>query len=124
MKNLSPDRFLLLKQNPSAKGIISSEVTYTFSELREKILITASYLKEKGISSQDNIGILGPNNLDFVINILALWQLSAVPVPINIKLTESEISEQLTLANCQTVLVQKEFGTKTTNNTTTPTSKK
>jgi O-succinylbenzoic acid--CoA ligase len=115
MKNLSPDRFLLLKQNPSDKGIISSEVTYTFNELRDKVLTTASSLKDKGVSSQDNIGILGPNNLDFVINILALWQLSAVPVPLNTRLTESEISEQLTLANCQTILVQKEFSTKIAN---------
>ncbi len=44
-----------------------------------------------------------------MINILALWQLSAVPVPINTRLTEFEIEEQLAAARCSAVLSQKEF---------------
>ena len=109
MKHLSPEKFLLLKQNPSSKAIISSSVIYTFDELRQKVLNTASYLKNQNIFSGDIVGIIGYNDIDFVINILALWQLSAVPVPLNIRLTETEINEQITSAKCSLVLSQKEF---------------
>jgi len=109
MKNLSPEKFLLLKQNPSDKSIISSSINYTFDELRKKVLSTSGYLKKQNISAGDRVGIIGQNDVDFVINILALWQISAVPVPLNNRSTETEIKEQLLLANCSSLLVQKEF---------------
>jgi len=112
MKNLSPDRFLLLKQSLSAKAINSSSVTFTFDQLRQKVLATASLLRNQKISSGDRVGIFGHNSVEFVINVLALWQLSAVPVPLNIRLTEKEIDEQLSLSNCSIILVQKDFSKK------------
>ena len=109
MKNLSPEKFLLLRQNPSAKAIISSSGTYTFDQLRQKVLATASYLKNQRISTGDRVGIIGENNVDFVVNVLTLWQVSAIPVPLNLRLNESEIDEQINLANCSTILVQNEL---------------
>jgi len=112
MKNLSPEKFLLLRQNPSAKALITSSTTYTFDQLRQRVLATASYLKSQRISSGDRVGIIGENNVDFVVNVLALWQVSAIPVPLNLRLNESEIEEQLSLANCSTILVQIELSKK------------
>jgi O-succinylbenzoic acid--CoA ligase len=109
MKNLSPEKFILLKQNLLATAIVSSSVSYTFDELRKKVLTTAGYLHKRNISAGDRVGIMGQNDVNFVINILALWQISAVPVPLNNRLTETEIKEQLLLANCSSLLVQKEF---------------
>ncbi|MDH3268530.1 MAG: o-succinylbenzoate--CoA ligase [Ignavibacteria bacterium] len=115
MKNLSPEKFLLLRQNFSAKAIISSSGTYTFDQLRQKVLCIASFLKNQRVSSGDRVGIIGENNVDFVMNVLALWQISAVPVPLNLKLNQSEIEEQLRLANCSTILVQKDSAKKVIN---------
>lgn len=112
MVNLSPDRFLLLKQSSSSKALISTSDIYTFNQLRQKALAVASYYKSQKISSGDRVGILGHNDVDFVINILALWQISAVPVPFNLRLNDSEIDEQLNLSNCLTILVQKELNRK------------
>ncbi len=112
MVNLSPDRFLLLKQSSSSKALISTSDIYTFNQLRQKALAVASYYKTQKISSGDRVGILGHNDVDFVINILALWQISAVPVPFNLRLNDSEIDEQLNLSNCLTILVQKELNRK------------
>jgi o-succinylbenzoate---CoA ligase len=109
MKNLSPDHFLLLKQSLSDKAIITSSILYTFDELRKKVLNTAGYIRKQNISAGDRVGIIGQNDVDFVIITLALWQISAVPVPLNIRLNESEIEEQLLLANCSSTLVQKKF---------------
>ncbi len=108
MKNLNPEKFLLQKQNSDSKAIISSFFTYTFDELKHKVLNTAYQLKEQNISAGDRVGIIGKNDTDFVIKVLALWQLSAVPVPINTRLTNKEINEQLSLADCSCVLIQKE----------------
>jgi O-succinylbenzoic acid--CoA ligase len=112
MKNLSPEKFILLKQDLLVKAIVSSSVSYTFDELRKKVLSTAGYLQKQNISDGDRVGIIGQNDFDFIINILALWQISAVPVLLNIRLTETEIEEQLLLANCSSLLVQKEIDEK------------
>jgi O-succinylbenzoic acid--CoA ligase len=109
MKNLSPEKFLLLKQNASSKSIISSSVTYTFEELRKEVLNRASNFKSQNICSGENVGILSKNDSDFVIDIYALWQLSAVPVPINTRLNESDIEEQLTIADCNSLIVNDAF---------------
>lgn len=115
MKNLNAERFLLLKQSHQAKALISSSVTYTFAELTRKVLSNASYFITKNISVGDRVGIIGLNDVDFVINILALWQISAVPVPLNTKLTGKEIEKQILLANCSSILTQKEFYEKVKN---------
>ena len=109
MNNLNPEKLLLLGQDSSAKAIITSSLIYTYEQLRQKVLTNASYLKKHNISSGDRIGIIGQNEIDYVINVLALWQLSAVPVPINWGMNESEIDKQLNLANCKSVLVQKDI---------------
>lgn len=109
MKNLSPDNFLLLKQNQNAKAIITSKINYTFAELYEKVLHRAAFLKSQNISTDNHIGIIGKNDIDFIIDVLSLWQLCAVPVLINTKLNAADIEEQLTLSNCSSVIVAKEF---------------
>jgi len=113
--NISQKRFLLLKQNPLAKAIISSKNIYTFDELRQKVLKTSQFLINNGIGSNNHVGILSDNSTDFITFVLAIWQISAVPVPINTRLTESEINEQLSDADCKTVLVQNELRSKITN---------
>lgn len=112
MINISQNNFLLSNQNPSAKAIISSSLNYTYYELRRRVSATAEFLKNQKISFGQRVGVIGLNSPDYVINVLALWQISAVPVPINIRLTDSEIEDQLRLANCSTVLFQKELAGK------------
>ena len=106
---ISPECFLLLKQDPSSKALISLKNIYTYAELRQKVLGVSQFLMEKGIESKDRVGIISNNDVDFVSVVLALWQLSAIPVLINAKQIETEINEQLNFANCKTVIVQKEL---------------
>ena len=112
MNKLSVDNFLLRKQNPTSKAIITSDQNYIYEDLLQKVLSAASYFKSKKILSKDRVGILGDNSVDYVINVLALWQIGAVPVPLNIRLNDSEITEQLTSSNCKTVLIQRQYSEK------------
>ena len=107
--NISPECFLLLKQDPSCKAVVSSKNIYTFAELRQKVLRVSQFLMEKGINSKDSVGVIINNDVDFISCVLALWQLSAIPVPINTKQTEAEIKDQLKSANCKTVIIQTEL---------------
>jgi O-succinylbenzoic acid--CoA ligase len=109
MKNLTPEKFLLQKQNPADKAIITSSFTFTFDELKRKVLSAAYHFKEQNVYAGDHVGIIGKSDADFVINVLALWQLAAVPVPLNTRLTENEIDEQLILADCSCILAQEEL---------------
>lgn len=109
MNKLNPDSFLLFMQNPKSKAIISSSVNYTFEEFKQIVLNTASYFQDRNISSGDRIAIYGQNDIDYVVNILALWQISAVPVPLNTRLNESELDELIKFANCSHVLARKDF---------------
>ena len=115
MLNVSKNNFLLSNQNHSAKAIISSSLNLTYNELKQLVLATAEFLKNQNISSGERVGIIGQNNIDCLINVIALWQISAVPVPVNIRLTDSEIEEQLNSANCSSVLIQNEFSGKIKN---------
>lgn len=112
MLNIAKNNFFLSNQNPSAKAIISSSLNLTYHELKQRVFATAEFLKNQNISSGERVGILSQNNSDFVVNVLALWQISAVPVPINLRLTDSEIEEQLNSASCSKVLIENEFSEK------------
>jgi len=112
MLNISKNNFLLSNQNPATKAIISSSLNLTYHELKQRVFSTAESLKNQNISSGERVGILCQNNPDFVLNVLALWQISAVPVPINIRLTNFEIEEQLNSASCSKLLIENEFSEK------------
>ena len=115
MLNIAKNNFLLTNQNPSAKAIISSSLNLNYDELKQKVLLTAGFLKSQKISPGERVGIIGQNSIGYVLNVLSLWQISAVPVPINLRLTNSEIDEHLNLANCSTVIIEKEFSDKINN---------
>jgi len=115
MKEPSINKFLLQDQKLSAKAVLTTHLQMTYEELQKNVALTSSSLREKGISENDRVGIIGKNDLDFILIVLSLWQVNAVPVPINSRLTEKEINQQLTIAKCSFVLTSKDFTNKLSN---------
>jgi O-succinylbenzoic acid--CoA ligase len=109
MKAPSTNRFLLLNQDSKAKAIIAKSTSLNFDELTKKVMSAATALSENGISKSDFVGIYAPNSPEYLINILALWQIGAIPVPLNIRLSKNEISFQINISKCKCVLVSKEI---------------
>jgi len=71
--------------------IIFGNRTLSFKKLNEIASYLAIYLqKYYKVNKGDTAAILSENNIDFMILIYALWKLGAVPVPINIRLNDSE----------------------------------
>jgi acyl-CoA synthetase (AMP-forming)/AMP-acid ligase II len=61
------------------------------AELHDLVLRCAAALKSLGIGAGDRLGYLGLNSIDYAILMQAAFRLGAVPVPINWRLTPSEI---------------------------------
>ena len=85
--------------------IISEYERFTYKALNEKVNTVSKYLNTFGIIAGDRVGIASDNSINYVISIFALWMMDAVPVPINIKLSASEIKTQLMHLRCKIVLV-------------------
>jgi O-succinylbenzoic acid--CoA ligase len=101
-------RFLLQNQDPKAKAVISSSINLNFVELTKRVLAAGFVFLEKGILKSDCVGIYGPNSSEYLVSILALWQIGAIPVPLNTRLSKEEILDYFEIAKCKYVLIDKE----------------
>jgi len=101
---LTINAFLLKTQELSSPAIYSNSVQLDYEEFRNKVLKSTGILSAMGLGDKDNIAIIGNSDVDFIINLLALWQIKALPVLINPRLTSNEIEEQIIAANCKVVL--------------------
>ena len=76
---------LLNKQNKylqNLPAIISDEINLDYYELNERIKVCANQLLNLKINSGDHIAVLSDNNIDLVITLFALWEISAIPIPV------------------------------------------
>jgi O-succinylbenzoic acid--CoA ligase len=98
--------------NPNNPAIITNKYTITYSDLQKLVVETASSLIELEITMGDYVSIISDNNEDFVILVLALWLIDAIPVPINTRLYVSEIDELIAISGSKKILVHKSLESK------------
>lgn len=84
---------------PRTIAVRTSTSELTFSDLYSAVKKTASELYGKGVKSGDHVALLFGNNERFVMNVLALWELGAIPVPLNTRLTTNEIEKLYSLSD-------------------------
>ena len=101
---LSINAFLLKNQEVNLKAIHSNSLEMDYEQLRKRVLETAAVLNSFGIKRGENVAIIGNNETQFLINVLALWQINAVPVLINPRSVKDEINRQIHTTNCKVVL--------------------
>lgn len=89
--------------------IICSDKIITYSDFDLHCKKRASALAGKGINSGEFVPIISENSTDFIINVFALWKLNAVPVLLNIRLTESEIIEQIKFTQSKFLILDPSF---------------
>lgn len=70
-------------KNPDNPAIKFGNTTLTYKELNSKINGFATYLKSKGISHNDHIGINLPPNPDTITSIISLMKIGAVYIPLD-----------------------------------------
>lgn len=76
-------------------ALITPHGTYTYAQLREAIQHDTAQLREWGIVNGDVVAILAHNHPVYVRIIIALWELGAIPLPLNTRLTADEIRYQV-----------------------------
>jgi O-succinylbenzoic acid--CoA ligase len=81
-------------------AIITPHSLLTYKQLNEKISSTVQSLLKLGIKRWNKAAILSENSTEYVILILALWKIGAVPVPLNIRLLPNELEELILFAGC------------------------
>lgn len=82
--------------------IVGHDENISYQKLEDKVLSFANYFITSNISRKKIAPILCSNSSDYITSILALWMLGAIPIPLNTRLSVSEIEEQLSFlgSNC------------------------
>ena len=87
--------------NPNKIAVEYSGEKFTFAGLFNVVARTAYSLEEKKIKKNIHVAILSNNSIEFFIVVNALWLLGAVPVPLNTRLKEKEISKLIKHSGCK-----------------------
>ena len=73
--------------------IITGNKTFSFNEINERAISLAHFLqKYYKIKEGDITTVISENSIDFILLLFALWKSGAIPVPISIRLNDSEIN--------------------------------
>ena len=77
----------------------------TFKELKEKVDIFASVLKNLGVRKGDRVALFGPNTIEWEISFFGLEKAGAILVPMNPQFKETEAKYELNDSGAETIIV-------------------
>ncbi|CAA0110590.1 Long-chain-fatty-acid--CoA ligase FadD13 [Zhongshania aliphaticivorans] len=97
------------QHRPDALFAKDNDVVISFSEAIVKINQIAATFVRNGYVKGDRIGILGKNGNELLLLILAASSLGIVSVPMNYRLTESELTYIIDDAGCKAIFFDAEF---------------
>ncbi|MCL4253537.1 MAG: o-succinylbenzoate--CoA ligase, partial [Anaerolineae bacterium] len=95
----------LTRATQQKPALITPHGSYTYADLREAIQHDMAQLREWGIQTGDVVAILAHNHPVYVRMIIALWELGAIPLPLNTRLTGDEIRYQVEFARAKCLIV-------------------
>ncbi len=98
--------FIKTKKISNSFSLIENE------ELKKLISITSSFLQNQNIlkiptlveKKNEGVVLLGENNFWEVILIFSIWNIGSFPIPLNIRLINSEIEEQIKIINPKKII--------------------
>ena len=90
--------------NPSSAAIIEKDNFITYENLISKINYLTDYFQKERVVKNNLVGIISSTNSEFIIAVIALWHIGAIPVPLNLRLTQNELKEQLAVAECKCLI--------------------
>ncbi|MBI5202196.1 MAG: AMP-binding protein, partial [Elusimicrobia bacterium] len=98
------------KRFPEKIGLVTEAESYTFRDLRARVLKAAASFRARGVKKGDCVAIVMRNSPDFITVYFALARIGAIAVPINFLVTKPE-ELRFMLDDCAAVGVatQREF---------------
>jgi O-succinylbenzoic acid--CoA ligase len=89
---------------PARPALACGSVRWTFAELDQRVDAACALLTTRGIEPRHRVGIRAANSAGFVVAVHALMRLGCVVVPINTRLSPSEVAWQIADAELALVL--------------------
>ena len=77
---------------PNRRALTFEGTTWSYGEMQERIDCTARNLQEGGVCHGDRVAFLGLNQPSFFLSLFATARLGAIFVPLNFRLTGSELA--------------------------------
>lgn len=105
--NFRIENLIDLKSHPESNiAVIVKDSSKSYSELDDLSTSFAEYISDK-VTKKELVGIYLDNSIEFIISVISLWKLGAVPVPLNLLATEDELSKLVSITNLKTVITDK-----------------
>ena len=104
-----------IPQNDSI-AIIFNDKNINYSELQKRILDTSHFLLLNDINDNDKVIILSNNSIDFIILVFSLWNIGAIPVPVNPNFTEYEINKIIEQVQPKKILIEENLNREISSN--------
>lgn len=95
---------LAAQSSPERLALITSDVEITYGELNQRVAVLSSRLDAAGIQAKDRVAVLLDRGLASVELVHALARLGAVIVPLNTRLTSTEMRWQIEQSDSRWVL--------------------
>src|SRR4051812_8117963 len=77
---------------PDRRALVCGDRSLTFRELDDEANRLANHLLERGFGVGDHIGIYGQNSAEWMIAMVAIFKIRAVPININFRYVEDELA--------------------------------
>src|SRR5260370_3958742 len=88
-----------VRHYPERTALASGGVRSTFRELHDRVAVTAAALSRHGFVAGDRLAILLPNESEYIELVYACAWLGVIAVPLNTRLSATEIDHVLTDAS-------------------------
>jgi len=99
----------LSAHNPSSPAVITTEKTFSYSDLIEEIKSYCQKLEGFKISRGDHVAVICNNEFDLIPLLFSIWNLEAVPVLLNTKLSNEEIRKEISFADCKFTFIHQKL---------------
>lgn len=94
---------------PERLALVCGEQRRTFAQLDERANRLAHYLRERGVNAGDHVGLYLYNCAEYLEAALAALKIRAVPININFRYVEAELSYLIDNADLVCLLYHREF---------------
>ena len=98
---------------PDRPALVAGDKTLTFAQLEARANSLAHALAKRGVTAGSHVGLYLYNGAEFVESMLACFKLRAVPININYRYVEDELSYLYRNADLVCVIQQRELGPRT-----------
>lgn len=94
---------------PDRPALSCGDVTLTFAQLQERVNRLSQHLTAQGFETNQHVGLLMQNRVEYVDGMLASLRARLVPINLNYRYTATELSYVIKDAELRAVVVEGEF---------------